>query len=318
MRLIDGLCEMLRSDAGRIRQDELRRSSSVVGWASNYARAVLRDCRAAIRSIARDRAALVTLIVLLLPWWSLLFLRDNFAWLGMFGGTVGLAALFWWMSRAGGLPAPKVKYPRAETLFAFALILIWIGWRIGICGQYLPFLPPNLICFKNLTFEIAPKVIEQVIAPALVLFALGYRWRAQGLDLNRRAVWIAAPALLGLLGYGVWTHWSALPKFGASLVEYFFAAGLPEEVLFRALLFTRLEAWWRNGAWALLGSSIIFGLTHLPINFFVFSSNNLNEAWLTALTFQMGMGAVFAFGYQRTRNVWTLAVAHALVDALNS
>ena len=68
---------------------------------------------------------------------------------------------------------------------------------------------------------------------------------------------------------------------------------------------------------AILGSSIIFGLTHLPINFFVFASRNWNEVWLTALTFQMGMGAVFAFAYARTRNVLPLAVVHALVDAVN-
>ncbi|MBM3130361.1 MAG: CPBP family intramembrane metalloprotease [Chloroflexi bacterium] len=281
----------------------------------NYPRAVLRDCRAALQSFARNRAALVALIVLMLPWWALIFLRADFDWLSTFGGAAGIALTYWWLSRSGGLPAPTVKYPRAESLFAFALILIWIGWRIGICGKYFPFLPANFVCFKNLTFEIVPKVIEQVIVPIVVLFILGYRWCAQGLDLNWRAWWISSFALIGLLGYGAWTHWNDLPKFGESAVEYFFAAGLPEEVLFRALLLTRLEAWWRNGAWALLGSSIIFGLVHLPINFFVFTARDLNEAWLTALTFQMGMGAVFAFAYQRARNVWTLAVAHALVNA---
>ncbi len=247
----------------------------------------------------------------------LIFLRANFDWLWTFGGTAAIAFTFWWLSRSGGLPAPTVKYPRAEALFAFALIIIWIGWRIGICGNFFPFLPADFVCFKNWTFEIVPKVIEQVIIPIVVLFILGYRWRAQGLDLNLRAWWISSFALIGLLGYGLFAHWSDLPGFGWRTVEYFFAAGLPEEVLFRALLLTRLEAWWRNSAWALLGSSIIFGLTHLPINFFVFAPRNLNEAWITLLTFQMGMGAVFAFAYQRTRNVWTLAVAHALVDALS-
>ncbi|MCX7838862.1 MAG: CPBP family intramembrane metalloprotease [Anaerolineae bacterium] len=199
----------------------------------------------------------------------------------------------------------------------FALIGIWIAWRIAICGKFLPFLPDNFVCFKNWTFEIVPKVIEQVIVPIIVLFVLGYRWRALGLDWNWRAWWISLPALLALTAFGVFTHWNALPRFGWQTVEYFFGAGLPEEVLFRALLLTRLEAWWRNGAWALLGSSIIFGLTHLPINFFVFTARDWNQVWITALTFQMGMGAVFAFAYQRTRNVLPLAVVHALVNALN-
>ncbi len=282
----------------------------------HYPRAVGRDVRAALRSVARERAALVTLIVLLVPWGALIFLRANFEWLSTFGGAAAIAFAYWWLSRSGGLPAPTVKYPRAESLFAFALIGAWIAWRIGTCGKHLPFLPTDFVCFKNLTFEIVPKLIEQVLLPFAVLFALGYRWRAQGLDVNGRAWWISSLALIGLLGYGVWLHWDHLPQFGERTVEYFFAAGLPEEMLFRALLLTRLEAWWRHSTLALLGSSIIFGLTHLPINFFVFTSRDPSEAWLTALTFQMGLGAVFAFAYQRTRNVLPLAVVHALVDAL--
>ena len=93
-------------------------------------------------------------------------------------------------------------------------------------------------------------------------------------------------------------------------------AGLPEEILFRALLMTRLEAWWRNAAWAVFGSSVIFGLTHLPIDYLVFNKDNMRESWITLLTFQMGMGAVFAFAYQRVRNIWPIAVLHAIIDAL--
>ncbi len=282
-----------------------------------YARAVLCDGRASLSRVARDRAALVALIVLILPWWALIFLRANFDWLWTFGEIAALVFAYWWLSRSGGLPAPTVKHPRAESLFAFALTLGWIGWRVGICGKFLPFLPANFVCYQNWEFEIIPKLIELVVIPVVVLFLLGYRWRAQGLDLNWRAWWIASLALLGVAAYGMYIHWNALPGFGQRIVEFFFGAGLPEEVLFRALLLTRLEAWWRNSAWALLGSSIIFGLTHLPINYLVFSQNNLNEAWITLLTFQMGMGAVFAFAYQRTRNVLPLALLHALVDALN-
>ena len=69
-------------------------------------------------------------------------------------------------------------------------------------------------------------------------------------------------------------------------------------------------------AWALYGASVIFGLTHLPINYLVFTSRDWREAWLTLLTFQMGFGAVLAFAYQRTRNVMPVAVLHALLDAL--
>jgi membrane protease YdiL (CAAX protease family) len=282
----------------------------------DYARSILRDGGVSLWRVARDRAALAALVVWLLPWGSLVFLRANFDWLWTLGEITAVLGAFWWLSRSGALPAPMVKYPRAESVFAFALILAWIGWRIGICGRFFPFLPDNFVCFKNWEFEIMPKMIEQVAVPVVVLFMLGYRWRAQGLDLNLRAWWISSLALCGVAGYGMYAHWNDLPGFGQRSVEFFFGAGLPEEVLFRALLLTRLEAWWRNSAWALLGSSIIFGLTHLPINFLVFSPNNLDEAWITLLTFQMGMGAAFGFAYQRIRNVLPLAWLHALVNAL--
>jgi membrane protease YdiL (CAAX protease family) len=303
----------MTKDERRRVEDGIRRALSV----RNYVRAVWSDCRAATRALAHSRAALVALIVLLLPWWALIFLRNDLNWLSGFGGALGIAFSYWYLSRSGGEPASEVKYPRAESLFAFALVGIWIVWRIAICGKLLPFLPSDFVCFKNWAFEILPKVFEQVIVPVVVLFALGYRWRALGLTWSWRAWWMSLPAILVLLAFGVFTYWNALPRFGWQTLEYFLGAGLPEEMLFRMLLFTRLEAWWRNSAWALLGSSIIFGLTHLPINFFVFAARNWNEVWLTALTFQMGMGAALALAYQRARNVWPLTLVHALVNALN-
>lgn len=281
-----------------------------------YLLSILHDGRASVSRVARDRAALAAILVFLLPWGSLILLRDNLEWLWQIGEITLVIAAFWWMSRSGALPAPQVKHPRAETLFALALIALWMVWRAGICGKLFPFLPADFVCFKNIGLEIVPKLIEMVGVPVVVLFWLGYRWRAQGLDCSLRAWWITLPILLGLAAFGIWVHAGDLPEFAQRNVEFFFAAGLPEEVLFRALLLTRLEAWWRNPAWALFGASVIFGLSHLPINYLVFTSRNWNEAWITLLTFQMGFGVAFAFAYQRTRNILPLAVLHALVNAL--
>jgi len=281
-----------------------------------YLVSILRAGREAIARVVRDRAALAAIILLLLPWFALVFIRDNLNWLEVLGECAVIGFAFWWMSRSGALPGPAVKHPRAETLFAVVLIGAWMMWRASICGKLLPFLPADFVCFKNIEFEIVPKVAEMVVLPVVVLFWLGYRWRAQGLDWNWRAWWIALPALLGMLAYGIYQHQSDLPAFGNRIVEFFFAAGLPEEVLFRAILLTRLEAWWKNSAWALFGASVIFGLSHLPINYLVFTSRDWNEAWITLLTVQMGYGVVFAFAYQRIRNVLPLALAHALVNAL--
>ena len=281
-----------------------------------YIGAVVRDARGAIGRVARDRAALAAIILILLPWFSLFFLRSNTEWLSQIGGLVAVVFAFWWMSRSGSAAAPEVKHPRLEFLLAMSLVVFWIVWRIGICSKAFFFLPTGFKCYGSLEFETTPKVIALVIFPIIVLFAAGYRWRAQGIDLNLRAWWIALPALLGMFGYGLYLNYNHLATYGQNIVEFFFAAGLPEEVLFRAFLLTRLEAWWRNSGWALFAASLIFGLTHLPIDYLFFTSHNWEETWISALTFQMGFGAVFAFAYQRTRNVWPIAVLHALVDAI--
>ena len=281
-----------------------------------YIGSVLHEARGALGRVARDRAALAAIIFILLPWFSLFFLRSNTEWLGQIGGLVAVVFAFWWMSRSGSAAAPEVKQPRLEFLLAMSLVLGWIVWRIGICSKAFFFLPAGFKCYQSIEFETVPKVISLVIFPIVVLFAAGYRGRAQGIDVNLRAWWIALPALLGMFGYGLYLNYNHLDTYGQNIVEFFFAAGLPEEVLFRAFLLTRLEAWWRNSAWALFAASLIFGLTHLPIDYLFFTSHNWKETWISALTFQMGFGAAFAFAYQRTRNVLPIAILHALVDAL--
>ena len=282
----------------------------------NYVVSIWRDTRGALSRTLRDRAAIATWFLLALPWFALWAIRENLDWIENVAKMIGIAFVFWWMSRSDAARLPEIKKPRAEFLFALALIILWALWRVGICAKLFFFLPPDFVCYKSWEIEILPKVIEQVIFPILVLFGAGYGWRAQGIDWNWRAWWIALPILIAMLGYGIYLHWNDLPTFGKNSVEFFFGAGLPEEVLFRAILLTRLEAWWRNSAWALFGASVIFGLIHLPINLLVFHPNNAREAWLTALTFQMGFGAVFVFAYQRTRKVMPLALIHAIVDAL--
>ena len=281
-----------------------------------YAGSVLRDVRGSLGRVARDRGALIAIILILLPWFALVFLRSTTEWLLQLGGLVGLVFVFWWMSRSGAAPAPEVKHPRAELLFALALTVFWMIWRVGICSKAFFFLPADFACYQSFEFEVLPKVISLVIFPILVLFGAGYGLRSQGIDLNLRAVWIALLALALYAGYGLYLHSSDLLKYVQNVGAFFAAAGLPEEVLFRAILLTRLERLCRNSGWALFLSSLVFGLTHLPIDYLFFTSRDWRETLITVFTFQMGFGAVFAFAYQRTRNVWPIAVLHSLVDAL--
>ncbi len=281
-----------------------------------YLLSVWRDSRAVLARVMRDRAALAAIILFLLPWAALVFLRQNLDWVPSLGEIVGVVFLFWWMSRSGSAPAAEVRRPWLESLFAIVLVAVWIGWRAGICTNTFPFLPPRFNCFGSLEFELVPKLFDCVVLPFVILFLAGYRWRALGVNWSWRAWWIALPALVAAAAYGFYLHWQHPLDFVTRTGQFFAAAGLPEEFLFRAVLFTRLEAWWRSPGWALFGASAIFGLSHLPIDYLVFSPGNLKETLITAFTFQMGFGVAFVFAYQRTRNIWPLAVLHAMVDAL--
>ncbi len=301
--------------ARRNREDQTERRD----WSFSprrYAVSVWRDARLALARVVSDRAALLAIAVFVLPWLSLFLLRDNYDWLQSFGAIVFFAFLLWWMSRSGAAAATDIKYPLLELVFAIGLVLVWVGWRIGICSNAFPFLPANLNCYQSLDYDVAPKLVESVIIPGAVLLALGYRWRALGLQWSWRAWWITLPALVVSAAIGLYLHQKHPLVFAQGIGNFFFGAGFPEEFLFRAVLLTRLEGWLKNPGWALLAAGVIFGLSHLPIDYLVFTKQNWKETWITALTFQMGYGFVFAFAYQRTRNVWPLALLHGMVDAM--
>ncbi len=285
-----------------------------------YGVGLARDFFGALRRVARDRAALAAIILLLLPWFALVFIRAEPGWVESLGGMTLIVALFWFTSRSGAAPAPIVKRPRLEFLLALVLVILWVEYRAAMCGKFLPFLPPNFACYNNLELEVLPKLMVHVVVPVATLLVVGYGLRAQGLHWSWRAWWVA------LLPIGVYValrfvmHPRDIAQFAEAsrdnLVFHFFGAGLPEEVLFRAFLLTRLEAMTKNSGWALFAGSLIFGLAHLPIDYLVFTNRDWRETWLLLLTFQTGYGATFAFAYQRIRNVYPIAVLHALVNVV--
>ncbi len=307
---------MIKSILARRDRDAAETSA---GWRFSprgYLQSVLRDTRGSLWRVWHDRAALVAIAVFLLPWLSLIFIRHDWSWVESVGEIVAVVFLFWWMSRSGAASASGIKYPMLESILAIALVILWVEWRIGICGKLFPFLPTNFNCFENANYEVAPKLIENIVLPFVIFLLIGYRGRAMGIRWSWRAWWISLPALMGAAVVGLYLHQKQPLGFVEGIGNFFVGAGLPEEFLFRAILLSRLEAWWKSPGWALLGAGVIFGLSHLPIDYFVFTRQDWRETWITALTFQMGFGFAFVFAYQRTRNIWPLAVLHAMIDAM--
>ncbi len=286
----------------------------------DYLAAIPRAACISLARVLRDRAASAAIILLLLPWFALVFIRDNADWVEALGGIALVVFLFWWMSRSGAAPAPQVKHPRVEFLLTLAMIALWVEYRAAICGRFLPFIPSDFNCFNNWEFEVLPKLAVHVFIPVVVLLVTGYRLGALGLGWSWRAGWAGILPLVIYTAVRFILHprdpLQFFPVSRDQLLFHFFGAGLPEEILFRALLLTRLEAWWKNSAWALFGASLIFGLAHLPIDYLVFTNRDPRETWITLLTFQTGFGAAFCFAYQRIRNVYPIAILHAIVNVV--
>ena len=79
------------------------------------------------------------------------------------------------------------------------------------------------------------------------------------------------------------------------------ASGVPEEIIFRGLLFRLLEKW--LGSWWAIGiSSIAFGAAHL---------GNSNATWFAAVAIALEAGIMLAAIFMITRRLWAAIGLHA-------
>jgi uncharacterized protein len=116
-----------------------------------------------------------------------------------------------------------------------------------------------------------------------------------------------------------------LPPLGidAGLVALAFGfAGLPEELLYRVLLQTRLEL--LIGRWqGLAASSVLFGLMHYPSRYGLVwfgSTGSVASDLIITLAFDFSIyvsgGLVFGYLWMRFRNAWINIGGHTVYDAV--
>ncbi|MFZ5933224.1 MAG: CPBP family intramembrane glutamic endopeptidase [Patescibacteria group bacterium] len=89
-----------------------------------------------------------------------------------------------------------------------------------------------------------------------------------------------------------------------------FATALSEEISFRGYLFNRV--WYALGKeWpANIATSVVWGLVHVPIAFFVWKLQASSALVYLFLTTLFGVGSAFVFA--RTRNVFSSVLLHVL------
>ena len=270
------------------------------------------DIRALPIRLARDREALLVIILTLLPWCILIIRKPNLDEVQPLGGFFAFIALYW-LVRNRQLQKPVfVNRPNLEIIVALGLVALWILYRIAEYW-HLYKLPSFGMNFCSGSGDIVIlKMAEMVVIPFLLLVVLKYPLAQMGISWNKPAWLIALIPIMALIALGL-SH-PPLGQFVTSSACYFFGAGLPEEFLFRVFLQTRLEAVLHRPLWALWLASFIFGLTHIPIDLHG-SFAHWPDALLTAFTFQMSAGIAFGYAYLRTRNLLPISVIHMFIDS---
>lgn len=256
-----------------------------------------------------------------------------FASLIIFGLILG--GLVWFLTRRTNAPAVPVERPRREAigllvyLAFYAVILIAIG--LGRVQQAIP--PGQAQELAVLGY----KLLIHVAIPAGIILLLGGTLRGlfdSGLSrpgvrtslvmlcgLMFALLALVSPSLrdIGALGLGpvVAAAW-VLGSWAWVSLE----AGLCEEFLYRACLQSRLAAWMRSPALAIVVTSILFGLAHWPGLYL--RGGPETDGWSTdpiqvaAFTIAVLSPISVSIGllWARTRSLLLVVLVHGAVDAL--
>lgn len=251
----------------------------------------------------------------------------------IFGLT--LSAITWGLTRKMDAPAIVVANPRKESLGLLAYLaiyaLLFLGWGIGALKEAIA--PGQMQEIATLAY----KLVIHVGLPTLALIALGGAVRPLLTSgVRDRRWWIAfvgmsiilfsllavvTPALSQISALGLALPTAILSVLGAWLWMSL-EAGLCEEFLFRAVLQTRLAAWFKSPVVAILLVSLVFALGHWPGLYFRgtpetdgFSTDPVQVAAFTIATLSP-ISILFGVMWQRTRSLLLVALLHGAVNAL--
>lgn len=268
-----------------------------------------------------------------------LYVKGNEDWftgalvLGIFG--LALSGVAWLLTRGANAPAIEVKRPALESgavLVYLALYAVFfLGYGMSAARAALPAGQQQELLVMGL------KLGVHVLLPMLLLMLLGVRLAPLlQLGLSGRKFWrtliVLGAIFLGLIcvispslkniadtdAPAAQLAWIAPVSFVWIAIE----AGLNEEFLFRAVLQTRLSAWFGSMWAAVLVMALLFGVAHAPGLFLRGGPDDdgwSTDPWQTiAYTFSVlsPMGLLFGLIYARTKSLLLVVLLHGLVDVL--
>lgn len=208
---------------------------------------------------------------------------------------------------AGRGPSTVVAHSRRRALAeSSGLIALAVGFPLLV--PVLP-LPEDYVLLKFVMFLLIPLLVLGVVR----------RRRGSSVRIQRPqvALWVlAVPVLvLGVLSSvgpfspGMPSSWPPLPVLLIAATATAITAGIGEEVLYRRLLQSRLEA--LCGRWTgILAASLLFGLMHI-------FSHGEGPLWANAaqaIALQGTTGIALGVIWSRWRRLWPCVLAHILLN----
>jgi membrane protease YdiL (CAAX protease family) len=270
--------------------------------------------------------------------------EDAIVMLIIFGLVFPLLA---WVTTLRAQPLTLTVHQRAgemwlllACLIGVIVFLVWgtalseallpAGWLFSDRGKFLVVLARKLIVFVAIPF-----VLFRTIS--------GYRWRDFGLQgaglraLGGNHLPVVFFLSAAILAFQFFVGNGAAPirhgEFSASQLAIglplcfawlFFEVGLVEEFFFRALLQTRLAAWFRSEVSGVALMALLFGLSHAPG--FILRHAGLEDAIganpspadsiAYAIVVLSVSGIFFGIVWARTKNLFAVMIIHAAADLL--
>jgi membrane protease YdiL (CAAX protease family) len=206
------------------------------------------------------------------------------------------------------------------AIFWFGIVRSGLAqsWAADLRGAGLP----SLIASKAANSAIAAPLL---LLPTLVAVA-AFRFRAGevGLTATPRDLLLgAALAVMGIaLGLGaiatgghpglMWES-APVPAVTAAIAFQSLINGIPEELGYRGVIFSRLMPWLGRPGNSLAISSMVFGLSHVPS--YLAAGNSLGLSLAIGL-FGLLPGLLLGYVFYRTRSIWPGAIWHTSISGV--
>ena len=257
---------------------------------------------------------------------------------------VGFSLIAWWTT-VRATPLVVALHPTGREMLGLVAYVVALSVYLAFGPQKIDsLLPQDWISSERIRFfvTLSKKLLVFVVIPFVLFGPLcGYRlrdfgWQQAGL---RELVGSHFPVVfvtsLFILAFQYFLGGGAAPlregKFsihqlllGLPLCFAWLAieAGLVEEFFFRALLQSRLTAWFRSEVTGVVLMALVFGLAHAPG--FIFRKAGMveglgsNPSAIDAIAYSIVTlavsGVFFGIIWARTRNLAALVIIHAATD----